>query len=228
MLSNQEVNGIVRAIISFTESDTKNKQEKQNEQSDSEQTSSITKVITNLQSLKDQILGNNGCKLVIQIPKLLQSLSALSRFKVGTHLREQTDMLRLQVRHQSRWCLWNIQDYGDEQVQQELVIKEYGRVISLSFCTSGGIGDEKDAEIRDGLKRISRFLERLRYGSNDDWYPSFQPLPLLIRMSLEQIEEEGANEELEASMNNNGMNGHIKGDANEAKVVTLNNFIHRH
>ncbi|KAA6310370.1 MAG: hypothetical protein EZS28_056322, partial [Streblomastix strix] len=59
------------------------------------------------------------------------------------------------------------------------------------------------------------------------WLPSFQPLPLLVPVSLEQIEEEGAIEEIETQMNNNGNYGYIKNDATWAKSVTLNHFIHR-
>ncbi|KAA6355432.1 MAG: hypothetical protein EZS28_049041 [Streblomastix strix] len=57
-------------------------------------------------------------------------------------------------------------------------------------------------------------------------HPSFQPLPLLVQVSLEQIEEEGANEELEAQMKNNGYcYGLIKTQANDTKAVILNHFI---
>ncbi|KAA6382523.1 MAG: hypothetical protein EZS28_021950 [Streblomastix strix] len=225
MQSNQDVNGIVRAIISFTDSDTKNKQRKQNEQSESEQTTSITKVITNLQSVKEQIQYNNGCKQVIRIPKLLQSLVTLVTFRLGTHLREQTDLLRLKARRQSRECLYWIQRYGDAYVQSELVNIGYERVMTLSLCTAGGIGDEKDEEINVGLFHIFCFLKELYEGRT--WQPSFQPFPLLARVSLEQIEEEGAIEEIEAQMNNKGVNGRINGWANNAKAVTLNCFIHR-
>ncbi|KAA6381567.1 MAG: hypothetical protein EZS28_022905 [Streblomastix strix] len=168
---------------------------------------------------------NKSSKQVIRIPKLLQSLIALSIFRLGTHLREQTDLLRLQVRQRSRGCLSWIQSYGNEQMQSVLVNQGYGRVISLSFSTAGGIGEEEDAEISYGLLRISWFLKALYEGSN--YYTSFQPLPLLARVSLEQIEEEGAIEEIDAQMNNNGFDGNIKNCANEAKEVTLNRFIHR-
>ncbi|KAA6360011.1 MAG: hypothetical protein EZS28_044462, partial [Streblomastix strix] len=67
---------------------------------------------------------------------------------------------------------------------------------------------------------------QLHEGRND-WQPSFQPLPLLVRRTDEQIEEEGANEEIDAKMENNGLYVHIKIWANEAKKATLNHFIYR-
>ncbi|KAA6364610.1 MAG: hypothetical protein EZS28_039863, partial [Streblomastix strix] len=163
-------------------------------------------------------------KQVTQIPKLLQSLIALVTFRLGTHLREQTDLLRIEARHQSRHCLYWIRVYGDEQIQKELVNQEYGRVLSITFSTAGGVGEEKDEEIKDGLNYIQYFLGELYQGRNDnydydddvDWYTSFQPLPLLARRTEEQIEEVGAIEEIETQINNNGLNWNIKGDANNA------------
>ncbi|KAA6379810.1 MAG: hypothetical protein EZS28_024664 [Streblomastix strix] len=225
MQSKYEFNGIVRAIISFTESDTKNKQGKQNEQQESESTLSLAQVTSSLESLWRQIDYRKSCKSVIQIPKLLQSLSALSKYKVGAHLRKEMDLLRLKVRYQSRECLRLIQVYGEEQVQSELVRQGYGRVMTLSFSTAGGIGDEKDEEISYGLNHFYFFLRELYEGRTYEDNPSFQPLPLLARMSLEQIEEEGANEEIDAQMNNKGLNGGIKREANYVKAATLNHFI---
>ncbi|KAA6377854.1 MAG: hypothetical protein EZS28_026620 [Streblomastix strix] len=131
----------------------------------------------------------------------------------------------LKVRSSSRWCLWRIQQYGDEQVQSELVNNEYGRVTSITLCTAGGKGEEQDKEINDGLDRINNFLRELHEGKNDFYQLSFQPLPLLARRTEEQIEEEGANEEVEAQMNNNGYYGGIKCRANQANAETLNRFI---
>ncbi|KAA6369233.1 MAG: hypothetical protein EZS28_035240 [Streblomastix strix] len=227
MQSNQDVNGIAGAIISFTESDTKNKQEKQNEQSDSEQTPSLTDMVSYLESLSFQIIYNKqSCKQVTQIPKLLKSLIALVTFRLGTHLSEQTDLLRLNVRYLSRLCLRYIQDYGDAQVHSELVNQGYGRVISISFCTAGGAGEEQDEEIFNGLICIYKFLRELHEGRTYG-QSSFQPLPLLARITEEHIKEEGAIEEIEAQMNNKGQYGYIKNWATWAKSVTLNRFIHR-
>ncbi|KAA6328751.1 MAG: hypothetical protein EZS28_053681 [Streblomastix strix] len=162
---------------------------------------------------------------MIKIPKLLQSLVALSRFKVGTHLREEIDQQNLEVRNKCRWCLRYIQECCDEQVQSELVNNRYGRVLSITFSTAGGKGEEQDEEIENGLECIKYFLIGLHTGRTYR-QPSFQPLPLLVRRSEEQIEEEGANEEIEAQLNDNGYDGDIKYYANDAKAVTLNHFIH--
>ncbi|KAA6370819.1 MAG: hypothetical protein EZS28_033654 [Streblomastix strix] len=216
-----------RAIISFTDSYTQNKQGKQNEQPESESTPSLVEISAYLQYLIDKILDNNALKQVIQIPKLLQSLSALVTFRLGTHIDLDVDNQRLKVRHWSRYCLRYIQYFGDEQDQTELVNKRYGRVLSTAFCTAGGQGEEQDLEIFYGLECIKYFLRALHAGRNGDYQPSFQPLPLLARNTEEQIEEEGANEEIEAQMNNNGYNRNIKRYANHVKEVVLNRFIHR-
>ncbi|KAA6354791.1 MAG: hypothetical protein EZS28_049682 [Streblomastix strix] len=149
----------------------------------------------------------------------------LTRFRLGTHLNKEEDRQNLEVRNKCRWCLRYIQECCDEQIQTELVTQGYGRVISITFCTAGGKGEEQDVEIRLGLRSIFSFLRELHAGRNNGWQPSFQSLPLLARRSEEQIEEEGANEEIDAQMNNNGDDGYIKSNAKWAKAVTLNRFI---
>ncbi|KAA6358852.1 MAG: hypothetical protein EZS28_045621, partial [Streblomastix strix] len=102
----------------------------------------------------------------------------------------------------------------------------YGRVIFISICTAGGKGEEQDNAIWKGLVRFYRFLNELHTGRTFGQL-SFQPLPLLARNTEEQMEEEGANEEIDAQMNNNGYDGIIKSNAKLAKAVILNRFIRR-
>ncbi|KAA6372273.1 MAG: hypothetical protein EZS28_032200 [Streblomastix strix] len=226
MQTEQEIQDFAKAIIQFTDSYTQNKQGKHNEQPESESVPSLTNITSSLQLLSKQIWNNNACKSVTKIPKLLQSLSALTIFKLGTHIDLDVDQQRLEVRYTSRLCLYWIQVYGDKQVQTELVNVEYGRMMSISFCTAGGQGEEQDQEIRNGLVPIYFFLRDLHEGRNA-YQPYFQPLPLLARRSEEQIEEEGVNEEIEAQMKNSVLDGHIKNWAKKAKATALNRFIYQ-
>ncbi|KAA6399836.1 MAG: hypothetical protein EZS28_004641 [Streblomastix strix] len=169
---------------------------------------------------------NKSCKQVIQIPKFLHSLTVLSSFKLETQFSKKINNQRWEVRHWSRLCLAWIQHYGDEYDQTELANYGYGKVICILFSTAGGIGEEQNEEIGNGLMYIYDFLRELHKGRNNQ--PSFQPLPLLARMTEEQIEEEGANEEVEAQMINYGHKYcNIKYYAKYAKAVILNHFIHR-
>ncbi|KAA6367606.1 MAG: hypothetical protein EZS28_036867 [Streblomastix strix] len=227
MESDQEIQNAARAIVSFTDSYVQNKQRKQKEQQESQSTLSLAQVTSSVEYLLRQIENHNACQQVIRIPKLLQSLISLVTFKLGIHLNEQIDLLRLKVRRQSRLCLYWIQSFGDEQDQLELVNNQYGRVMSLSFCTAGGVGEEQNAEIFNVLNHFYFFLRSLHEGISYR-QPSFQPLPLLVRRTEEQIEEEGANEEIDAQMNNNGYYYcSINYWANNVKAATLNHFIHR-
>ncbi|KAA6358095.1 MAG: hypothetical protein EZS28_046378, partial [Streblomastix strix] len=158
---------LANAIISFSDSYAKNKQGKENEQPESEPTQSLIDIVSTLQSLIDQIQYNNGCKSVIQIPKFLQSLSALVTFRLGSCLNKEIDRQRLEVRSSSRNCLSRIQVNGDEQIQTVLVDQGYGRVMSISYCTAGGKGEEQDLEILNGLIRIYYFLLELYEGRNN-------------------------------------------------------------
>ncbi|KAA6368779.1 MAG: hypothetical protein EZS28_035693 [Streblomastix strix] len=227
MQTEQEIQDAAKSIVSFTDSYVQNKQRKQKEQSESESTPSLAQVTSSLESLLRQIEMNNSSKQVIQIPKLLQSLITLSRYKVETHFSQVLDRQRLQVRHCSRDCLNQIQVFGDEQVQTDLVNNGYGRIMSITFSTAGGVGEEQNQMIINGLNLISWFLRVLYEGRNDQWYLSFQPLPLLARRTEEQIEEEGANEEIDTQMKNIGLKDRIKMNANYAKAAMLNHFINK-
>ncbi|KAA6363348.1 MAG: hypothetical protein EZS28_041125 [Streblomastix strix] len=115
---------------------------------------------------------------------------------------------------------------GDEQDSADLVNIGIGRVLSIAFCTSGGKGEEYDFEIFSVLNHFQFFLRELYEGR---YYQqlSLKPLPLLARRTEEQIEEEGAIEELEAQIKNNENNGNMKNLAYYAKAKTLNHFINR-
>ncbi|KAA6376406.1 MAG: hypothetical protein EZS28_028067 [Streblomastix strix] len=113
---------------------------------------------------------------------------------------------------------------SDKIVESVLV----GFVICISFSTAGGIGEEQNMEIGNGLIRIYNFLREQHEGRYFR-QPFFQPLPLLARRTEEQIEEEGAVEEMEAQMKNKGyVQGYyeyIKNWAKWAKAEILNHFI---
>ncbi|KAA6389436.1 MAG: hypothetical protein EZS28_015039, partial [Streblomastix strix] len=204
MQSKQEIQETARVIISFTNSYTYNKERKQIEKSESDTTSSLTDIASALQSLINQIQDNNSSKSVINTPNLLLSLTSLTSFQIGIHISQEEDQLRFTVRSRSRLYLWLIQYYGDAQNQSELVNQGYGRVLSISVSTAGGVGEEQDKECSIRLNRIYQFFKDLNQGRNYR-KPSFQPLPLLTRVSLEQIEEEGANEEIDTQMNTKGL-----------------------
>ncbi|KAA6367965.1 MAG: hypothetical protein EZS28_036508 [Streblomastix strix] len=223
MENEQEIQETARAIVSFTDSYAQNKQRKENEQPDSKSNPSLTEITDNLQSLQYHIQMCKSCKYVIKIPNLLQSLIELTRFRIGTYFNKEKDLLELEVRHSSRRCLQQIQKFGDQSDQTELVNYGYVRVTSLSFSTAGGIGEEHNKEINDGLLNTYNFLKALHEGRTRQ--PSFQPLPLLARRSEEKLEEEGADEEIEAQMKNNGHYDSFKHEAIWAKAATLNRFI---
>ncbi|KAA6369993.1 MAG: hypothetical protein EZS28_034481 [Streblomastix strix] len=100
------------------------------------------------------------------------------------------------------------------------------KMLSIALSTAGGKGEEHDVEIFNVLNHFSDFLRELYEGR---YYRQlfFQPLPLLARRTEEQMEEEGASEELEAQMDNKGYYGYIKVYTNKAKTATLNHFINR-
>ncbi|KAA6367095.1 MAG: hypothetical protein EZS28_037378 [Streblomastix strix] len=226
METEQEMQDAARAIISFTDSQAYKKERKQIEQPESESTDSLIEITANLKYLRGKFINNNAIKEMIKNQNLLRPLASLTIFKLGKHSNQEIDRLRFNVRQESRYCLGWIQFYGDAQDFADLLNVGYGKVTCISLSTAGGIGEEDDEEIGNGLENINNFLREQHEGRNDDEQPSFQPLPLLARRTEEQIEEEGAIEEVEAQMNKNGCQYYdIKYQAYWAKAEILNHFI---
>ncbi|KAA6379644.1 MAG: hypothetical protein EZS28_024829 [Streblomastix strix] len=199
----------------------KTNSQEQHDQQQTESSSSHSLITYSLNLLDSLIMDNNKCKQVINTPKALHSLIPLSGYKLNIHFNQENDQQTFAVRHSSRECLWHIQYYGGASAQSELVNARYARVLVIAISTASGAGEEQDEEICNGLYRISKFLRDIHQGN----YSSFPPQPLLVRRSVEQIEEEGGNEEIDVQMNNKGCYGNIKYHANRAKGRILNYFI---
>ncbi|KAA6360066.1 MAG: hypothetical protein EZS28_044407 [Streblomastix strix] len=84
----------------------------------------------------------------------------------------------------------------------ELVNFRYVGALIISIGTAVGVGEQQDWGISDGFFYIHNFLLLLNI-VNNNWKPSFQPL-LLSKSCIEQIEEEGGNEEVESQLVNKG------------------------
>ncbi|KAA6389470.1 MAG: hypothetical protein EZS28_015005 [Streblomastix strix] len=198
-------------------------QEQQNNQQQSESSSSIS-LVNQSQFLERIISNNSNISKVIKTPNALHSLCTLTCYKINIHFSQEIDKQTFKVRHSNRHCLWDIQRYGDASVQTELVNARYARVLVIAISTASGAGEEQDREICDGLDSISKFFKLLRQGRKI-YLPSFPPQPLLARIFDEQIEEEGAIEEIESQMVNKGYRGDTKNNASIAKGEILNYFI---
>ncbi|KAA6316876.1 MAG: hypothetical protein EZS28_055191, partial [Streblomastix strix] len=154
----------------------------------------------------------------------LHSLCTLTSYKINIHFKKQNDQLSFIIRSRSIRCLISVHNWGDAFAQTELVNARYARVLVIAISTASGSGEEQDYEIWHELVHISQFLKRLHQGRIND-EPSFPPQPLLARRSVEQIEEEGGNEEIESQLINKGNGWNIKINANETKGEILNCFI---
>ncbi|KAA6382711.1 MAG: hypothetical protein EZS28_021762 [Streblomastix strix] len=164
--------------------------------------------------------NDNICKVVINTPKALHSLITLTSYKISIHFSQKNDQQSFKVRHSSRVCLEQILLFGVASAQTELVNTNYARVLVIAISTASGSGEEQDEEIFYELVHISKFLRHLY---QEDY--SFPPQPLLVRRSVEQIEEEGGNEEIDSQLINKGYRGNIKDELNEVKGEMLNYFI---
>ncbi|KAA6362084.1 MAG: hypothetical protein EZS28_042389 [Streblomastix strix] len=218
---------LTHSIIKFASESQLDKRTNSQEQHDQQQTesSSSLSLITSSLNLLERLINNdnNKCKKLINTPNALHSLISLSGYKINIHFSQENDQQTLSVRHSSRRCLGSIQFFGDASIQSELVNTRYVRVLVIAISTASGSGEEQDEEIWSGLNNISKFLRDIHQGKQN----SFPPQPLLVRRSVEQIEEEGGNEEIDSQIINKGnfFGCNIKDEANEAIGEILNYFI---
>ncbi|KAA6393945.1 MAG: hypothetical protein EZS28_010528 [Streblomastix strix] len=112
----------------------------------------------------------------------------------------------------------------DLSAQSELVVDEYARTIMLLVGTAGGNGEQDDDDIYYSLDCISKFSRDLHQGRYNK-YGIFQPQPALSKTCIEQIEEEGGNEEVESQLINKGNWGYIIYGTNQVKSEILNLYI---
>ncbi|KAA6376632.1 MAG: hypothetical protein EZS28_027840, partial [Streblomastix strix] len=116
---------------------------------------------------------------------------------------------------------------GDVIVQAELVTVKYAEALIISFCSSGGSGEQIDNQIINGLNFIVNFIKELHKGRNNH-QQYFQPQPALARICYEQIEEEAGNEEIDILLNNKGQQyNKIKIQAKKAKKEIFNLYINQ-
>ncbi|KAA6370745.1 MAG: hypothetical protein EZS28_033728 [Streblomastix strix] len=130
-------------------------------------------------------------------------------------------------RQRIRECLRQIRLKGDEQDQSELINAGYGRALIISVSTAGGTEEQGDDEIYSGLNHIYWFITLLHQGRYNYPHPLFPAQPALSKSCIEQIEEEGGNEEVEAQLYNNGKNDNIIDEAIEAKGEMMNIYFDR-
>ncbi|KAA6369604.1 MAG: hypothetical protein EZS28_034869, partial [Streblomastix strix] len=212
-------------FASYSQLDKKSDSQEQHNQQKSESTSSLSLITQSIDLLDRLISYNNICKVVINTPNALHSLSTLTCYKINIHFSQENDQLSFKIRNSSRWCLQQIHQFGETSAQSELINARYVGVLVITISTASGSGEEQDLEISNGLDFISDFLSNLNKGRSD-YEPSFPPQPLLARRSDEQIEEEGGNEEIESQLIKKGdQYYYIKSQANRAKGAILNYFI---
>ncbi|KAA6391945.1 MAG: hypothetical protein EZS28_012530 [Streblomastix strix] len=228
MLINQHkiISHIIHPLIKFafqSQHDKKAKSQEQHNQQQSESSSSLSLITSSIDLLNNLIDDNNICKTVTKTPKVLHSLTTLSIYQIGTHLSQENDQQTLALRSSSRRCLHYIHQYGDASVQSELVNANYTGVLVIAISTAGGHGEEQEFEIYMRLDYISDFISNLNKGRYTS--PSFPPQPALAQISEEQIEVEGAIEELEAQLIYNGNSWNIKNSANIIKGYIMNFYI---
>ncbi|KAA6391686.1 MAG: hypothetical protein EZS28_012784 [Streblomastix strix] len=121
------------------------------------------------------------------------------------------------------------QRFGNEIVQANLVAFNYSKELIAYISTASGKCQEQDKEIYRGLELINNYIQDLRQRRYELPWTYISPLPHLTKISVEQFEEEGGNEEVDAQSINNRKDytdHSIMIRTNLTKAKLLNHFIH--
>ncbi|KAA6397996.1 MAG: hypothetical protein EZS28_006479 [Streblomastix strix] len=118
------------------------------------------------------------------------------------------------------------------------VLVPFNNVERYLYNTAGGMGEEKNWEISNGLQYIYWFINSLHRGRNNTLHipnfldynhlernyeePSFPPQHALVKTCLEQIEQEGGIEELETQLINKGLFDDIMNNVKQVKGDIFN------
>ncbi|KAA6400521.1 MAG: hypothetical protein EZS28_003956 [Streblomastix strix] len=162
-----------------------------------------------------------NCKYIADIPSILSSLIKLINFNLKTLIDKDDDELANEIRKNSRKCLNQVQQYGDESIQAQLSSLGYACSLSLTISTACGSVEEYDDEIWSQLFTIRQFLSGLQKGRLTSYLDNqlqLQAKTTPVNQPIEQIEEEGGLEEIEDHQFNGSIDN-IKFGANEAKYV---------
>ncbi|KAA6392792.1 MAG: hypothetical protein EZS28_011682 [Streblomastix strix] len=153
--------------------------------------------------------------------------SSIISYNINIHINKEQDEHQHRIRKKCRSCLGEIQYFGDEKAQAELINVGYGRVLIISVSTAGGTEEQYDNGIFDGLICINRFLRDLHQGRNNYNAPKFPSQSDLFKTCIEQMEERGGIEEIDSQIFNKGDNRNIQSRTNSAKEYLFNFYIYR-
>ncbi|KAA6379148.1 MAG: hypothetical protein EZS28_025325 [Streblomastix strix] len=115
---------------------------------------------------------------------------------------------------------------GDEYALTQLYELGYVRTLIETVGICGGSNQQNNIEINNAIQDLNFYLMTIhegkefnRYHPEEAYFPS---LTNLIKLPLEQIEQEFGIEEIEALLINKGFYGDIRAHANKVKHVIYN------
>ncbi|KAA6394164.1 MAG: hypothetical protein EZS28_010310 [Streblomastix strix] len=134
---------------------------------------------------------------------LLQALVKLSKYKIGDIISHYSDNQPSSIRNNCRESLNRIQQYGDALAQNN--ISQAGYATSLVASFSSNIQFNKEYFVSDALFDLNSYFEEMLNGRYCIRIKiRFPRQPTIVKISLEQIEEEGGNEEIDFHIHNKG------------------------
>ncbi|KAA6388965.1 MAG: hypothetical protein EZS28_015506 [Streblomastix strix] len=169
----------------------------------------------------------NSYQVIISNTALIHSFIQLCKYKLCQYVNQEEKKQADEIRSYSSYGLREVVQYGVIQTFEVLSHSCYAGVLAKATATAGGIVVEADTDIAVTISNIFNFIHILLNGRYPNpCLPTVPPLPALLKESVEQIEVEGAQEEVEAQMTNNeNRTMDINYHARNFKAILLNAFI---
>ncbi|KAA6395675.1 MAG: hypothetical protein EZS28_008798 [Streblomastix strix] len=138
-------------------------------------------------------------------------------------MKENFYEIALQIRTLSFNLLSNFHWYGDKKLQQLLISDQFARIIVQLISICGGIGEYNTNRIEDSLSTISQLLTGFR--GTDIMRDYLQPESELLQITIEEIEDEGGQEEVDANQfHMKGSEDEISDNAKWVMIDLINSF----
>ncbi|KAA6392604.1 MAG: hypothetical protein EZS28_011865 [Streblomastix strix] len=148
-----------------------------------------------------------------------------NQYKINVQTNDNKDQQSYLIRKRSSQCLQHVLLYGDESVYADLQNIGFVGTSIIPISSAGSFGENDEDQMFMGLIDVSSLFISLHNVSDNPHYPTFPPQPTLLKTSQEQVEEEGAYEEVESLLIDNGRRNCIKKRAKQTKREILNIWI---
>ncbi|KAA6401526.1 MAG: hypothetical protein EZS28_002950 [Streblomastix strix] len=185
-------------IINFANSNPL--QSKQHKDANSTLENPSVSYIASVVKMLFNILNQNewNCSTAQNTPKLLESIGKLAQIKFLEPTMNEKDIDSIcRIKYNFLKCMRQIQQFGDDKTLERLTNNFYAHSLVLAIASCGGSSIQNNDVIEQAALNTEKFFTELFLGRNKA-HEFFGSQKSLAKISLEQSEEEGGYEEVDA------------------------------